>query len=112
MDLSDPEPGVLQEADSHSPAPAALLPPLSVNCFRAAEIAMGGLTFGCDFDSGNIGRIELRADDEYVMWTRADCEGTSNATKSRTWFYFSVRGAVPGQELKFEVKMPKVPDLM
>jgi hypothetical protein len=106
MDLSDPNASEGQDANgAPSSPPAAALPPFSATSSRASEFSLGGLTFGCDFDSGNIGRIELKGDDEYVMWTRADCEGTPNATKSRTWFCFSVRGALPGQELKFDVKM-------
>lgn len=70
------------------------------------EVTIDGLTIGSDFDGGNIGRIEkMDGENEYMLWTRADCEGTAYATKSRTWFCFSVRGATPGQELVFEVKM-------
>ena len=71
------------------------------------EVTIGNLTFSGDFDSGNLGRIEKSqdCDSEFVVWPRSDCEGTPQATKSRTWFCFSVQGAVPGQELKFDIRM-------
>ena len=41
----------------------------------------------------------------FTVWTRADCEGTANATKSRSWFHFSVRGAPANKVLQFEIIM-------
>ena len=41
----------------------------------------------------------------FTVWTRADCEGTAHATKSRSWFHFSVRGAPANKVLQFEIIM-------
>ena len=41
----------------------------------------------------------------FTLWTRADCEGTPHATKSRSWFHFSVRGAPVNRVLQFEIIM-------
>ena len=41
----------------------------------------------------------------FSLWSRADCEGTAHATRSRSWFAFSVRGANSGRTLQFEVFM-------
>ena len=42
----------------------------------------------------------------FSLWTALDCEGSSPEfqTTYRTWFYFSVRGAIKGQTLKFIVR--------
>ena len=41
----------------------------------------------------------------FTLWTRADCEGTEYATRSRSWFHFSVRGATAGRALQFEIRL-------
>ena len=69
------------------------------------EITVGGLTFSSEFDSGNLSHVEHKANSEFVLWSRADCEGTPQATKSRTWFCFSVRGAPLGLDLLFDIRM-------
>jgi len=69
------------------------------------DVTLGGLTWTSDFDGGNLGRIEQRGENAFTVWSRADCEGTPQQTKSRTWFSFSVRGAAPGRELAIDVVM-------
>ena len=64
-----------------------------------------GLTFSAAFDGGNLARVEAVSEDEFTLHARSDCEGTPFATRSRTWFSFSVRGAAPGRTLNFEVRM-------
>ena len=39
----------------------------------------------------------------FKVWARADCEGTPFATRSRSWFAFSVRGASANRVLQFEI---------
>ena len=39
----------------------------------------------------------------FTVWARADCEGTPVATRSRSWFAFSVRGASANRILQFEI---------
>ena len=72
---------------------------------RLQSHSHAGLTVSAAFDSGNVARVETRGDNEYVIHARADCEGTPHATRSRTWFCFSVKGAEPGRTLSFEVRM-------
>ena len=40
----------------------------------------------------------------FTLWARADGEGTPHATRSRSWFCFSVKGAQAGRALQFEVR--------
>ncbi|CAL8315840.1 unnamed protein product [Merluccius merluccius] len=42
-------------------------------------------------------------DYEFNAWTQPDCSGTEHENGNRSWFYFSVRGALPGKLLKITV---------
>ncbi|KAM3860913.1 cytosolic carboxypeptidase-like protein 5 [Diretmus argenteus] len=91
------------------------------------EARFGNVVFSSDFDSGNLARVEkvergnacssadmpsagsapsgpnLTSDYEFNVWTQPDCAGTEHENGNRSWFYFSVRGAVPGKMLKINV---------
>ena len=69
------------------------------------NVEIDGLTFDAAFDSGNATRVEKVPDteNEYAIWTRRDAEGTPGENGCRTWFYFSVRGATPGQTYAFRI---------
>ncbi|XP_047244787.1 cytosolic carboxypeptidase-like protein 5 isoform X3 [Girardinichthys multiradiatus] len=91
------------------------------------EVRFGNIEFSSKFDSGNLARVEkvekgntsppsdapsvgsslsgpnLTPDYEFNMWTQPDCAGTEYENGNRSWFYFSVRGAMPGKLLKINV---------
>ncbi|XP_029902487.1 cytosolic carboxypeptidase-like protein 5 isoform X2 [Myripristis murdjan] len=91
------------------------------------EARFGNMVFSSSFDSGNLARVEkvdrsnlcppvdapsagsapsgpsITPDYEFNVWTQPDCAGTENENGNRSWFYFSVRGAVPGKILKINV---------
>uniref|UniRef100_A0A087X6J3 Cytosolic carboxypeptidase-like protein 5 n=1 Tax=Poecilia formosa TaxID=48698 RepID=A0A087X6J3_POEFO len=91
------------------------------------EVRFGNIVFSSKFDSGNLARVEkvekgnsspvsdgaqvgsspsglhLTPDYEFNVWTQPDCAGTEYENGNRSWFYFSVRGAVPGRLLKINV---------
>ncbi|KAM4712551.1 cytosolic carboxypeptidase-like protein 5 isoform 2-T2 [Anableps anableps] len=91
------------------------------------EVRFSNIIFSSKFDSGNLARVEkvekgkssppsdgpstgsslsgphLNPDYEFNVWTQPDCAGTEYENGNRSWFYFSVRGAVPGKLLKINV---------
>ncbi|XP_071385968.1 cytosolic carboxypeptidase-like protein 5 [Centroberyx affinis] len=91
------------------------------------EARFGNVVFSSSFDSGNLARVEkvergnscppadtpstgsapsgpnLTPDYEFNVWTQPDCAGTEQENGNRSWFYFSVRGAVSGKILKINV---------
>ncbi|XP_061481919.1 cytosolic carboxypeptidase-like protein 5 isoform X2 [Rhineura floridana] len=43
------------------------------------------------------------ADYEFNVWTKPDCGDTEYENGNRSWFYFSVRGGVPGKLIKIHI---------
>lgn len=84
------------------------------------EIRVGSAVFSSRFDSGNLARVERveaseaagessrsasvpQPDYEFNVWTRPDCASTEFENGNRSWFYFSVRGLLPGKLLKINM---------
>ena len=92
---------------------------------------MGGFRFTSNFDSGNLGRVELAGEEEgeeeedpvnprpststlvnrsagvqqpqfsFRLWTKPDCKDTEFENGNRTWFFFGLEGGPPGAVIKF-----------
>ncbi|XP_051546512.1 cytosolic carboxypeptidase-like protein 5 isoform X2 [Myxocyprinus asiaticus] len=87
------------------------------------EFRFGNVVFSSRFDSGNLARVErverpdpdgntgrsangsvhTQPDYEFNVWTKPDCASTEFENSNRSWFYFSVRGMLPGKLLKINV---------
>lgn len=87
------------------------------------EFRFGNIVFSSRFDSGNLARVErvdgsepdgessrptnasvqIKPDYEFNVWTKPDCANTEFENGNRSWFYFSVRGMLPGKLLKINV---------
>ncbi|XP_065129559.1 cytosolic carboxypeptidase-like protein 5 isoform X1 [Paramisgurnus dabryanus] len=87
------------------------------------EFRFGNVVFSSSFDSGNLARVErvdhsetdgessrqanasvqTKPDYEFNVWTKPDCADTEFENGNRSWFYFSVRGLLPGKLLKINV---------
>lgn len=53
----------------------------------------GQLIFDADFESGNLGQVDVVSPDEYDLFIRPD---TCNS-KYRVWFYFECKNFLPEQ---------------
>ncbi|KAM8826242.1 cytosolic carboxypeptidase-like protein 5 isoform 2-T3 [Synchiropus picturatus] len=82
------------------------------------EVCFGKVVFSSKFESGNLARVEkveklindcaslrsnLLPELEFNVWVKPDCEGTEYENGNRSWFYFSVRGVLPGKLMKINV---------
>ncbi|XP_077101591.1 cytosolic carboxypeptidase-like protein 5 isoform X4 [Siphateles boraxobius] len=86
------------------------------------EFRFGNVVFSSRFDSGNLARVDRvdrvdldaesvrptnasvqQHDYEFNVWTKPDCATTEFENGNRSWFYFSVRGMLPGKLLKINM---------
>lgn len=66
------------------------------------RVVVNSLTFRSDFDSGNLMKVILPAEQNgvggvYQLWTARDCEGGPNVKRNSSWFHFGVAGGTRNQ---------------
>jgi hypothetical protein len=59
------------------PSVTFLIDTMSYTEHAICDVEMDGLTFDAAFDGGNASKVEQIGDDEFCVWTRRDCEGTT-----------------------------------
>ena len=57
-----------------------------------------------NFDSGNIGRLEIGLNSAIVITPANDCMGTEFESHSKGWFYFAFSGHQVGSKIKYVIK--------
>ena len=57
-----------------------------------------------NFDSGNIGKLELGLNGAVLISPANDCTGSEIESHAKGWFHFAVQGAPVGSRLKFVIK--------
>ncbi|XP_067929451.1 cytosolic carboxypeptidase-like protein 5 [Watersipora subatra] len=83
------------------------------------DFRFGNILFTSKFDSGNLQRVEKVfkessstekpgyvdpvPDVEFNVWTRPDCTGTQFENTCRSWFYFGIKGYIPGKLCKINI---------
>ncbi|VDM38552.1 unnamed protein product [Toxocara canis] len=67
--------------------------------FPAEKPTPGTIIFDANFESGNLGRVDMLSECEYDLFVRPD---TCNP-RHRVWFYFAVENALPNQKVVFNV---------
>ncbi|XP_063156044.1 cytosolic carboxypeptidase-like protein 5 isoform X5 [Candoia aspera] len=66
----------------------------SVNGSGSINISASSVVFGSSLPT---------ADYEFNVWTKPDCGDTEYENGNRSWFYFSVRGGMPGKLIKIHI---------
>ena len=62
------------------------------------------ITIRSDFDSGNIGKVEIGLNGSIAITPAYDCAGSKYESHAKGWFHFGVAGCPIGYRLKFIVK--------
>lgn len=75
-----------------------------IRTFLSMKCNIAGITFSSDFDSGNCDRVKQVDDWHFAVYTRNDCKGSPFANSYSTWFYFSMTGVPPGQNVRLTVR--------
>ncbi|CAK9111017.1 unnamed protein product [Durusdinium trenchii] len=75
------------------------------------RVIVGPMVFTSDFDSGNMGPVQLVTDAEqedllYTIDVAPDCAGTPHANGYRSWFFFGLSVAEPIEMASLEAKVP------
>ncbi|CAM9542163.1 unnamed protein product, partial [Hapterophycus canaliculatus] len=103
-------PSASQSLDPREDPPSAT-PPRDTRCWKGPgkiTTVVNGLTFRSTFDSGNLARVILPAEQGgaggiYQLWTARDCEGGPNAKRNSSWFYFGVAGGSAKQIITMKI---------
>ncbi|XP_050539275.1 cytosolic carboxypeptidase-like protein 5 [Daktulosphaira vitifoliae] len=80
------------------------------------EICEGVFTYDLytilsNFESANLARVKyihrqtpgIDDDLEFYLWTKPDCSGTEFECNYRSWFYFAIKGGIPGIAVRLNI---------